>query len=58
MIFCTLTFLKMGAESIWDTPELIAGQISALKLLGFTDRDVATQIIVWGFKISHRTVSR
>jgi hypothetical protein len=48
----------MGAESIWDTPELIAVQILALKLLGFTDRDVATQIIEWRFKISHRTVGR
>jgi hypothetical protein len=35
----------METESIWDTPELIVSQILALKLLGFTDWDTASQII-------------
>jgi hypothetical protein len=29
-----------------------------LKLLGFTDRDVATKIAEWGFKISQYTLGR
>ncbi len=46
----------METECIWDTPELIVGQISAL--MGFTDRDAATQVTGWGFKVSHRTFCR
>jgi hypothetical protein len=38
----------MNVEYIWDTPEVIVGQISALKLLGYSDRDAAAQITDWG----------
>lgn len=31
----------MEAEQIFDTPDLIIGQITALKLLLFSDRDAA-----------------
>jgi hypothetical protein len=34
----------METECIWDTPELIVSQISALKLMGFTDRDAASSV--------------
>jgi hypothetical protein len=46
----------METECIWDTSEHIVGQISALKLLGFTGRDAATQITEWGFTISQSTI--
>jgi hypothetical protein len=46
----------MKTQCIKDTPEFIVDQILAFKLLGFTDRDAATQITEWGgFKISHTT---
>ncbi len=38
----------METESIWDKPELIVGQLSVLKLLGFTNRDAVTKITQWG----------
>jgi hypothetical protein len=42
----------METESIWYTSELIVGQISALKLLDFTNRDAATKITQWrGLKL-------
>jgi hypothetical protein len=42
----------METESIWDTPELIVGQILALKLLGFIDKNAAIQITEWrGLKL-------
>jgi hypothetical protein len=48
----------MNVEYIWDTPEVIVGQISALKLLGYSDRDAAAQITDWGFQIGLSTVNR
>ncbi len=48
----------MNVEYIWDTPEVIVGQISALKLLGYSDRDAAAQITDWGFQIGRSTVNR
>jgi hypothetical protein len=34
----------MEQELVYDTPDLIVGQITALKLLNYADRDAAAQI--------------
>ncbi len=31
----------MDREQVWDTPEVVIGQITALKMLHFNDRDAA-----------------
>jgi hypothetical protein len=42
-------------ERIFDTPELIIGQITALKLLLFSDRDAAYKVTKWGFQVGYNT---
>ncbi|KAL4473462.1 hypothetical protein ABPG72_012141 [Tetrahymena utriculariae] len=46
----------MEVEQSYDTPEYIIGQISALKLLGYSNRQAAEQITQWGYSISHTSV--
>ncbi|KAL4473429.1 hypothetical protein ABPG72_012108 [Tetrahymena utriculariae] len=46
----------MEVEQSYDTPEYIIGQISALKLLGYSNRQAAEQITEWGYSISHAGV--
>ncbi len=38
---------------MWETPEVVIGQIVALKMLHFSDRDAAEKITEWGFAIVH-----
>ncbi len=48
----------MDREQVWDTPEVVIGQIAALKMLHFCDRDAAEKITEWGFPIGKSTVTR
>lgn len=48
----------MEIEKVWDTPDFIIGQITALKRLTFSDQDAAETITDWGFKLSSATVNK
>ncbi len=46
----------MDREETQDISEIIIGQIAALKLLQYSDRDTADKIIEWGCAISKSSV--
>jgi hypothetical protein len=49
----------MEEERIFDTPELlIIDQITALKLLLFSDREAADKVTKWGFQVGYTTVNK
>ncbi len=48
----------MEIDYVWDKPEYVIGQISALKKLGYSDRLTADTIKEWGFEIHCSTVNR
>jgi transposase len=43
---------------MWETPEVVIGQIVALKMLHFSDRDATEKITEWGLAICKATVIR
>jgi hypothetical protein len=46
----------MEIELSYDIPELVIGQLSALKKLGHSNRKVAELITSWRYPISHTSV--
>ncbi len=45
----------MDGEQVWGTPEVVIGQIAALKMMHFSDGDAAEKIKEWGFPIGKPT---
>jgi hypothetical protein len=48
----------MDREDTWEISEIIIGQIAALKLLQYSDRDAADKITEWGCAISKSSTGR
>ncbi len=48
----------MKQERIFDALESIIGQITALKLLLYSDREAADQVTKWWFQVGLTTVNK